>query len=109
MLEEKIIQLNSSIIELTSIMLKLVNIMTKKEPAKHQTPEHQTPEQVDKQEISLSHDEVSQLCLTYVRQNKDNVNKIKAILSKYKAEMIKDIPAEKLPEFITELKKLETV
>ena len=52
----------------------------------------------EKQDRQLTHDEVKDFCLELNRQNPDNKEKIKSIISKFTDGKLMDVPSDKLPD-----------
>lgn len=55
-------------------------------------------EEAEKAEPEITHEQVQQLCLKIVRGDRSKKPKLKEILGEYGANLVQDVPADKLAE-----------
>lgn len=60
--------------------------------------EQAAKEEVAKAEPEITHEQVQQLCLKIVRDDRSKKPKLKEILGEYGANLVQDVPADKLAE-----------
>jgi len=78
--------------------LKLLNSGNVKQETT-QTEQTEKPKQEVKEEKQqLTHEELKDFCLELNRQNPDNKEKIKSIISKFTDGKLMDVPSDKLPD-----------
>ena len=80
--------------------LKLLNSgNVKQETAEtEQTEKPKQEVKEEKQDRQLTHEELKDFCLELNRQNPDNKEKIKSIISKFTDGKLMDVPSDKLPD-----------
>ncbi len=104
MLEERISTLIQSIDCLTAVINRLWdekdNIRGVKAPEISAEPPETENAPV---ETAFTHDEIHKRCLSLVRDDSNAKKKIQSTLKKYKAELVKDLPVEKLESFAADL------
>lgn len=111
-LETKIEKLTNAIEELTK-RLHAVEAATAI-PAQAEAPAVPTADKLEeayeeenaKAKPAISHEEVQQLCLKIVREDRSKKTALKDVLAEYGATLVADVPADKLEELKT---KLESV
>jgi hypothetical protein len=110
MLEEKIIQLTTAVEKLTAVMAELtagIHAPIKMEitglsdqdvePIDIQTPPDPQGEAIGSEDIveegpkSVTLDDLHKICMEIVRKNKSDKVKIKAVLNRFNAELLKDV------------------
>ena len=57
-------------------------------------------------ESAITADEVQTLCMTIVRKDRTKKTKVKELIAEFGASLVKDVPADKLPELKTKLEAL---
>ena len=106
-LELKIERLTVALDILNENMLKLLNVQVEEKPISTPNPTPKAepkPEPVVEQ--GLTHKDIQDFLLGFVREDMTRKPKIKALLAKYSAGKVSDIEAAKLVEFKAQLGKL---
>ena len=111
MLEEEIVKLKSAVIELTAVILNLADEGKKAKPkAAEPKTKAAEPKAEPKAEPQTPLNDVRKalqdLCLTLVRKDPVNKEKVKKIIQKHGGDLIKDVPDEKLFDLQVSLEAL---
>lgn len=109
-LEAKIEKLISAVESLTERLhsMEAMVVIPPSAPVEPPAPSRDDLEQAAKEEQAKSepdvtHEEVQQLCLKIVRDDRSKKPKLKEILGQYGASLVQDVPQEKLVELKAKL------
>lgn len=112
-LEAKIEKLTNAVESLTE-RLHSMEALVAIPPSEPQAPNRDDLEQAAKEESAkakpeqksepaVTHEQVQQLCLKIVRDDRSKKPTLKQILGEYGASLVQDVPEEKLPELKAKL------